>query len=95
MCEPSHCQDVPERLPRKVHAALHDRGVLPERYMPLAAVLAVAAVTESARAHSYILSKQLQKTCQFWLLMRWLLTFWLLRVYLGLFLTLFSGFVQF
>ena len=38
------CHDLPERPPRKVHAALHDRGVLPERYMPLAAVLAVAAV---------------------------------------------------
>ena len=33
-----------------------------------------ALVTESASAHSYIFSKQLQKTCQFWLLTFWLLT---------------------
>ena len=33
-----------------------------------------ALVTESARAHIYILSKQVQKTCQFWLLTFWLLT---------------------
>ena len=31
-------------------------------------------VTESARAHSHILSKQVQRTCQFWLLTFWLLT---------------------
>ena len=31
-------------------------------------------VTESARAHSYILSKQVQKTCKIWLLTFWLLT---------------------
>ena len=37
-------------------------------------------VTESARAHSYISEKRLQKTCSFWLLMVWLLTFWLLTV---------------
>ena len=38
-------------------------------------------VTESARAHSYILSEEVQKTCQFWRLTLWLLTFWLLKVY--------------
>ena len=31
-------------------------------------------VTESARACSYLLSKQVQETCQFWLLTLWLLT---------------------
>ena len=31
-------------------------------------------VAESARAHSYFFSKQVQKTCQFWLLTFWLLT---------------------
>ena len=30
-------------------------------------------VTESARAHSYFPSKQVQKTCKFWLLKFWLL----------------------
>ena len=49
-----------------------------------------AVVTESARAHSYFFSKEVQKTGQFWLL-----TFWLLTVYLRVFLTRFSGFVQF
>ena len=39
--------------------------------------LVMALVTESARACSYILSKQVQETCQFWLLTFWLLTFWL------------------
>ena len=34
-------------------------------------------VAESARAHSYISSKQVQKTCQIRLLTLWLLTFWL------------------
>ena len=35
------------------------------------------AVTESGpRAHSYIVSSEAQKTCQFWLLTLWLLTFW-------------------
>ena len=39
------------------------------------------AVTESGpRAHSYIVSSEAQKTCQFWLLTLWLLTFWLLTV---------------
>ena len=37
-------------------------------------------VTESARAHSYIFSEEVQKTCEFWLLTSWLLTFWLLTV---------------
>ena len=32
-------------------------------------------VTESARAHSYFFSKEVQKTGQFWLLTVWLLTF--------------------
>ena len=54
-----------------------------------------AVVTESARAHSYFFSKEVQKTGQFWLLTLWLLTFWLLTVYLRVFLILFSGFVQF
>ena len=43
-------------------------------------------VTESARACSYILSKQVEKICSFWLLTLWLLTFWLLTVYLRVFL---------
>ena len=33
-----------------------------------------AEVTESARACRYILSKQVQKICSFWLLTLWLLT---------------------
>ena len=37
-------------------------------------------VTESARAHSYYSSKQVRKTCEFWLLTVWLLAFWLLTV---------------
>ena len=51
-------------------------------------------VTESARAHSYILSKQVRKTCQFWLFTLWLLTFWLLTVYLIVVMPLFRGFVH-
>ena len=35
---------------------------------------------ERDSAHSYILSSQVRKTCQFWLLTFWLLTFWLLTV---------------
>ena len=48
----------------------------------------VTNVTERACAHNYILSEQVQKTSQFWLLMLWLLTFWLLTVYLRVFITL-------
>ena len=42
-------------------------------------------VTESARAHSYFFSKEVQKTGQFWLFTLWLLTFWLFTVYLRCF----------
>ena len=45
-------------------------------------------VAESARACTYFSSKQVQKTCKFWLLTLWLFTFWLLTVYLRVFLTL-------
>ena len=38
-------------------------------------------VTESARACSYILSKEVEKTVQFWLLTLWLLTCWLLTIF--------------
>ena len=55
-------------------------GVMAVAYCPL---MDVMPVTESARAHSYFFSKEVQKTCQFWLL-----TFWLLTVYLWVFLTL-------
>ena len=58
----------------------------------------VVGVTESARAHSYLLSKQVQtqqKTGQFWLLTLWLFTFWLFKVYFRDLLTLFSDFVYF
>ena len=37
-------------------------------------------VTESARAHSYISSSQVQKTCEFWLSTFVSLKFWLLTV---------------
>ena len=63
-------------------------GALPRRQ-------AAQHVTESARAHSYILSKEVPTTCQFWLLTLWLLTFWMLTVNLRVFLTLFSDFVYF
>ena len=38
------------------------------------AAVHLRVVTESARACSYILSKQVQKICSFWLLTLWLLT---------------------
>ena len=41
------------------------------------------------------MSKQVQKTCQSWLLTLWLLTFWLLTEYLSVFLIRSSGFVHF
>ena len=37
-------------------------------------------VAESARAHSYYFSKEVHKSCEFWLLTIWLLTVWLLTV---------------
>ena len=49
---------------------------------------------ESARAHSYFFSKEVQKSCQVWLLTLWLLTFWLLTLYFRAFLTFSSGFVH-
>ena len=52
-------------------------------------------VTESARARSYIFSKQVQKVCQFWLFTLQLLTFWLSTVYLKVVRTLLSGVVHF
>ena len=39
-----------------------------------------AKVTESARAHSYISSSQVQKTCEFWLSTFVSVKFWLLTV---------------
>ena len=48
---------------------------LAEDTAPLRALAAVAPVAESARAHSYLFSKQVQNIGLFWLLTRWLLAF--------------------
>ena len=66
------------RRVQRAHEAHDERYRAPA---PLRALQRVQ-VTESARSCSYILSKQVQETCQFWLLTFWLLTFWLLTFWL-------------
>ena len=48
------------------------RLMLMQLYLMSSQQQVLSEVAESARAHSYILSKEVQKTSQFWLLTFWL-----------------------